>query len=301
MSPMAANQEKREKVGESTWRLNSPAASDLKWFFRQSGAELGFHAMAIVPLAETVRERPTSEPALTKICRACCRVVAVLAPECPECRGKRFKPSRREPDQLMAVRGSKRGASNATTDKRDEVIVAVPKERRIREGLERVSPEAYQVLACAYGGKSWTPEMRSVLGVHCDLAMRLERCQKAYERYLVEWNKRRPPEKLDADLWPVTHHPPLAARTARRSGIDIREPDTSEPLQIDVWLTRECREKGKGDLALRLMREDAELLLCEALAEYAAVRIQPSDEESVGKAREVCKPKEVDFLFGGDK
>jgi hypothetical protein len=124
-------------------------------------------------------------------------------------------------------------------------IADVPKERRIRLALGQLSMPTYRTIALAYGGRQHTPEMRRVLGDFPDLAMRLPRCQTSYQRY-------------------------------REDG---------GTLDLDVWLTKRCRDKGKADSALVRLRDEAEHAVSDALAAYQSVRTQPTEEELAGEER----------------
>jgi hypothetical protein len=185
---------------------------------------------------------------------------------------------------------SRGGSSPSTTSKPDHVVDAVAKERRIRTALARVEPSVRALLERAYTARQYTPEIRRVLGEFADVAMRLPRCVNAYERYLSAWHRKRPPERLDSELWPEVHTPPLAARTARRSGLDVKEPDPEQPMELEDWLTRVCREKGK-ERSLLAMKEEAERAICDALAEYQAFRIPASGKERMRDALQAMADK----------
>lgn len=189
---------------DNRWRLNSPAADDVRWFFRCAAAAIGHRASPCAPYAET------------------------------ETHGQRKGP------ECVYVHATKRSASEATTSKSDDVLAAVARERRIRTALEQVSTPTYRTLQLAYESRQHTPEIRRVLGDFADLAMRLPRCQAAYARYVEGAEK---------------------------------------PLEIEVWLTKRCRDVGKGDGALRSVREDAERAIGDALAAYQTRRIPPGDDE----------------------
>ncbi len=234
---------------DNRWRLNSPAAADIRWFCRCAGADMGFSASRFEMPAETVRHPDRFE----------CRKCGKLSPGGPgsKCRGcgaplldfDRVMPNPTRPP-----------ASPATTDKPDRVLAATAKERRIRAGLVRMRREVAVFLLEAYTARQHTPEMRRALGDFADLAMRGAKCQAAYGRY-----------------------------------VEACAEDGEKPLELEVWLTKRCREKGKADGGLTRWREDTEHAVCDALEEYQRVRIPPGASSTDLKLR-----RWADMFNGGE-
>ncbi|MFA5186306.1 MAG: hypothetical protein WC551_07520 [Patescibacteria group bacterium] len=227
-------------------RLRSSAAADVCWFFRHSAAAMGFRAGRCEIDAPTriCLPLPLPIPAeAMKICRRCLwQIPEKLCPKlCPKCGRRRWGTIWPHPEPKMHVKASKRGASASTTEMPESVRQAVVKERRIRRGLEKLPPKLYRTLELAYEAHQHGPEIRGVLGDFSDLAMRLPRCRKAYEKYLVD------PE--------------------------------GDGLSMEVWLTRWCRVRGKADSALMRIRDETEEAISAALEAYQRVRIPPSSHE----------------------
>ena len=279
---------------DNSWRTSSPAADDVRWHFLCAAGELGVHASRCEVAAETIKTPVRPEPT-EKICRKCWRVVRVSALECPECKSKRFSLVQPRPEGVMFVKHTHAGASKRTTEKDDRIIAAVPKERRIREGMEQLSTVTHRTLELAYGGRALSKDIRIVFGSFGDLALRMPRCNSAYQLYWEEWQRKHPTPKR-------TFQPPLAARFARRTGYELTEPDTKQPLDIEAWLDLECKEKGRTDPTLSALVEDTNRAVGNALAAYESVRVPPSKAEKEFRerpARRVKTKHSVPFLSGG--
>lgn len=238
---------------DNSWRLSSPAADDVKWYFRHAASALGLRAAKMELTASTlISTQDPQDPIL--ICRRCRwegpRSQLILDGRsrpcmCPACKkSRRFARKRPRPEPIMAVKAARRGAAQSTTEKSESVLEAVPRERRIRRALEQLPNHIYRTLQLAYEARQHGPEIRSVLGIHADLAMRLPRCQQAYARYFA------------------------AEETIR------------VPPSIETWLALRCaRIDAKADQQLNLIRRDAMQAIADALEAYQRVREVPLNLE----------------------
>jgi hypothetical protein len=302
----------RNRFWGGTWRLNSPAARDVQWFFRCSGAELGFRAAPFGPTAETLVV-PSLYVPTSKLCVKCCKPAGLEVKSCPSCGGIRFRLPKRIPEQHIAVHPSKGVASRSSTEKPDRVLANVPRERRIRLGLQAVPAETYHVLELAYAGPQLTSEIRARLNPFPFLAMLLPdstaeciegkrlsggkgpTCLQAYASYLDGWHKRNKPS--------ASCQTPLAARWAHREGLvvastgkQIEAPMMERPLELGDWLSVLC-QKSPQPPELAVWKARAMAFVCLALDVYAEVRIAPGPSERTLRRREQHR---VPFLFGGD-
>jgi len=256
-------QQKQQDSESSTgnrWRLSSGAASDLKWWHRCAGAELGFRASSCEPQVETVRVPSKPEKPLTKQCRRCAMSMATAEPMCPFCRSTRFSYPKPRPEGVMAVKSTHAGASRSSTEKPQHVIVAAAKHRRIGAGIERMSLGAYHVTERAYAGRQHGADVRRVFGDFGEIAIGMPRFVDAYLAYAAK-------------------HEPAVPR--------------------EEWLIAICRDRPEGDPFLVELAHAVAGVVGDAIAAYAAVRTAPSREERDGEERPAKAAKRVKAVTGG--
>ena len=242
-----ATESKKQKPAAEV--LRSRDAKDIVWWFRFGGSAVGGLQACDVRrgAAQTLRSLPKRDDPTTKFCCACAMACDAKEAACPYCRGRRFKWPRASSGDFMAVRGSRGGRSTAATEKRDGQLMAAPRERRIRDGLARMTAVSRRVLQLWAESKQHGPEIRSALGQAADLAMGLSRCQAAFRRYVEGGGEH----------------------------------------SLEVWLVGLCREAQKHKGLLGKIREQGEELTASAVRDYQAVRERPSKHELDGTERPV--------------
>jgi hypothetical protein len=243
-----------EKERGLPWRLNSAAANDLKWYYREAAAACGFRAARLEMSAPTIfiiEPRKRIDPS-KKVCRRCMTICDNEVDRCPKCKRRRFLVVYQPAGQTIHVHSSAPAPNKSVTERPDNIYAAVAKIRRIEEGLSKLPHEALNIFERVYNGRQHTPEIRRELGDYADFIMRLPRCQRAYSKYVEEWRASKDPLK-------------------------------GSLKDIVTWLTFKCI-KSRDD-SLKKMREDGESIIAGWIARYARARVRDQKEVSEPKQR----------------
>lgn len=296
---MASQQEEQPKRKDNRWRLSSPAAEDMRWFWRCAASEFGLRASRLeTPAATVILPIPPIPLAPgRKICRRCMLECDEAAKRCHRCKRNRFAHPMRPPEPRMHVSGTPPSPPQSATERNEQIYVAVPRWRRISDGLVKLPSETIELLRVAYLARQFSPEIRQQLGTHAALTMQLPRCKRAYEKYLESWHAE--DEKLQAkrlEEWRKAHPDgrlvqtplPLAAHFLRHDRgldgsdgkLDVLEPSSEKPNDMVTWLTDRCRKAShKTDGWVKLMRDETEMAIGDALEQYQKVRVRAPNEE----------------------
>jgi hypothetical protein len=227
--------------------LRSREAQDITWFYRFSDGRVG-GLQACDPRRadpETV-DVPHDPPDRTmKLCRVCTLALGAEEPECPFCHGRRFVWPKARPDGVMHVKPSRRGAARSTTEIADHRLVLVPKERRIRGGLAKLTAEGRATIEQWALSRQHGPEVWRELGQAGDLAMHREPCRKAFAAYTKAGGEH----------------------------------------SLEVWLINMCCHADHHRAFITKIRRDAEDAAIEQIVTFKAVVEAPSPFELRGEER----------------